>query len=77
MNRLDQALFSTSVNASGKPALWRIDDILSAFESQVELVVTAGDRPSGVPSTIVDITESPFRLLRRGAVELPDGLLEQ
>ena len=70
MRRLNRALFSTSVNASGKPALWRIRDILSTFESRVDLVVTAGDRPEGVPSTIVDITETPFRLLRRGAVDL-------
>jgi L-threonylcarbamoyladenylate synthase len=72
----DRALFSTSVNASGKPALWRIDDICSAFESRVDLVVAAGDRPQGMPSTILDITERPFRLLRRGAVDLPKGLFK-
>ena len=74
MKRLGRALFSTSVNVSGKPPLWRIEDICSAFESRVDLVVAAGDRPQGVPSTILDITETPFRLLRRGAVELPEGL---
>jgi L-threonylcarbamoyladenylate synthase len=76
MKRLGRALFSTSVNASGRPALWRIQDICAAFESSVDLVVAAGDRPEGVPSTIVDITEKPFRLLRRGAVDLPDGFVE-
>lgn len=76
MRRLNRALFSTSVNASGKPALWRIQEICSTFASRVDLVVTAGDRPEGVPSTIVDITETPFRLLRRGAVELPDNLFK-
>jgi L-threonylcarbamoyladenylate synthase len=74
MNKLGRALFSTSVNASGKPPLWRISDILSAFESRVALVVTAGDRPEGIPSTILDITERPYRLLRRGAVEIPEDL---
>ncbi|UCG00146.1 MAG: L-threonylcarbamoyladenylate synthase [Spirochaetaceae bacterium] len=76
MNRLESSLFSTSVNESGQPALWRIDEILAAFENRVALVVTAGDRPAGVPSTILDITEKPFRLLRRGAVDLPKGLLK-
>jgi L-threonylcarbamoyladenylate synthase len=76
MNRLGRPLFSTSVNASGKPALWRIDDILCAFGSRVALVVTAGDRPQGIPSTILDITERPFRLLRRGVVEISDQLLQ-
>jgi L-threonylcarbamoyladenylate synthase len=76
MGRLDRALFSTSVNPSGKPALWRIRDICSAFESRVDLVVDAGDRPEFVPSTIVDVTSKPFRLLRRGAVELPGELFK-
>lgn len=77
MKRLGQALFSTSVNSSGQPALWRVEDICSAFESRVDLVVTAGDRPEGVPSTILDVTERPFRLLRRGVVDLPDGLFKE
>ena len=76
MRRVGKALFSTSVNTSGKPALWRIDEICSVFESRVDLVVAAGDRPQGVPSTIIDITEKPFRLLRRGAVDLPEGLVK-
>ena len=74
MRRTGRALFSTSVNAAGKPALWRIRDICSSFENRVDLVVAAGDRPEGVPSTIVDITDTPFRLLRRGAVDLPEDL---
>jgi len=74
MKRLGQALFSTSVNASGRPALWRIEDICSAFESRVDLIVAAGDRPEGIPSTIVDVTAKPYRLLRRGAVDLPGAL---
>jgi L-threonylcarbamoyladenylate synthase len=76
MRGLNRALFSTSVNATGKPALWRIRDILSTFESRVDLVVTAGDRPRGVPSTIVDATEKPYRLLRRGAIDLPEALFK-
>ena len=74
MRRLNRALISTSVNVSGKPVLWRIRDIRSAFESRVDLVVAAGDRPEGVPSTIVDITEKPYRVLRRGAIDLPENL---
>jgi L-threonylcarbamoyladenylate synthase len=75
MRRLDRPLFSTSVNASGRPALWRLDEILRQFERRVAAVVAAGDRPGGVPSTIVDVTLKPFRVLRRGAVELPPQLL--
>jgi len=75
MERLERPLFSTSVNPAGKPALWRIADILASFEGRVDLVVDAGDRPGGVPSTILDVTGRPFRVLRRGAVELSPELL--
>ncbi len=76
MERLGKPLFSTSVNSSGQPALWRIREIMSAFEARVDLIVAAGDRPEGIPSTIIDITGRPYRLLRRGAVEIPNGLLK-
>ena len=76
MHRLDKPLFSTSVNRSGRPALWRIRDILEAYEQRVAAVVDAGDRTDSAPSTILDITAKPFRLLRRGAVQLPSELLQ-
>ncbi len=76
MEKLGKPLYSTSVNSSGQPALWRIEEIVAAFEARVDLVVAAGDRPDGVPSTIIDITSRPYRLLRRGAVDIPGGLLK-
>jgi len=76
MERLGKPLYSTSVNSGGQPALWRIQEIVSAFEASVDLVVAAGDRPAGIPSTIIDITSRPYRLLRRGAVDIPSGLLK-
>ncbi len=67
---LDAPVYSTSVNVSGSPALWRIADIRSEFEAAVDMVVDAGDLPSGVASTIVDATSRPLRILRAGAVTL-------
>jgi L-threonylcarbamoyladenylate synthase len=76
MKRLAKPLFSTSVNISGQPALWRIRDILEIFEDKVDLVVDVGDRAEAVPSTIIDITEKPYKILRQGAVELPRKIYE-
>jgi L-threonylcarbamoyladenylate synthase len=75
MAELKCPLCSTSVNRTGEPPLWRIQEILEQFEDSVDLVVDAGDRPAGVPSTILDVSTSPFRLLRSGAVEIPGRLL--
>jgi L-threonylcarbamoyladenylate synthase len=75
LQRLDCPLFSTSVNRSGQPALWRIADILAEFEARVDLVVDAGDLPGRLPSTIVDLSRRPFRVLRQGALSLPPEAL--
>jgi tRNA A37 threonylcarbamoyladenosine synthetase subunit TsaC/SUA5/YrdC len=33
-------------------------------------VVVQGTAPGGLPSTVVDVTVRPFRILRQGAVRL-------
>jgi L-threonylcarbamoyladenylate synthase len=76
MDALARPLFSSSVNRSGEPALWRIGDILERFAEQVDLIVDAGDREGGIASTILDVTTTPFRVLRAGAVELPEAVLK-
>ncbi len=75
LERLDRPLYSTSVNRSGQPALWRIADILEQFEAAVDLVVDAGDLPGRLPSTIVDVSQRPFRVLRQGALSIPPEAL--
>jgi len=75
LQRLDRPLYSTSVNRSGQPALWRITDILGEFETGVDLVVDAGDLPGRLPSTIVDVSQHPFRVLRQGALSIPPEAL--
>ncbi len=75
LERLDRPLYSTSVNRSGQPALWRIAEILEQFEAAVDLVVDAGDLPGRLPSTIVDLSRRPFRVLRQGALSIPPEAL--
>ena len=70
-------LYSTSVNYSGEAPLWRINDIIDMFESRVDLIIDDGDLPGKAPSTVLDITSKPFRILRQGAHHLPPGVIEQ
>ena len=66
--RLDRPLFGTSVNRHGEPPLIAIDEIIDRFAA-VDLIVSG---PTGMtPSTILDLTEKPLRLLRG---ELPREL---
>ncbi len=68
---LGRPLLSTSVNRAGRPALWRIRDIVAEFGAEVDLVLDGGDLPDALPSTIVDATVRPCRVLRQGAFHVP------
>ena len=69
-------LFSTSVNRAGEPPFWRIADINAVFGKKVDMIVDGGDLRGKRPSTIVDISEKPYKLLRSGAVQLPAEVLK-
>ncbi|MBP5328509.1 MAG: L-threonylcarbamoyladenylate synthase [Spirochaetaceae bacterium] len=70
----ESAVYSTSVNRSGCPALWKINDIMEEFEKDVPLIVSDGDKKGGVPSTIVNITGGAAKLVRAGAVDVSFAL---
>lgn len=72
---LGSPIYSTSVNRSGSPPMWRVAEIVREFEREVDLVVDAGDCPAGKPSTVLDITRRPYRILRQGEYEVPPWLL--
>jgi L-threonylcarbamoyladenylate synthase len=60
------ALAATSANLPGGPEPARLQDIPEALRHAVAVVVDGGDLP-GVPSTVIDFTSSPPRVLREGA----------
>ena len=61
-------LYSTSANRAGEPPLGDPAALRATFGSSVELIVDDGPVTAAVPSTIVDATVSPARVLRAGAV---------
>ncbi|MFA5110231.1 MAG: L-threonylcarbamoyladenylate synthase [Desulfobaccales bacterium] len=58
----------TSANRSDRPPLARAADVAREFGEGVDLILDAGPCPGGLPSTIVDVTSSPPRLVRPGAI---------
>ncbi len=74
LRRLRRPLASTSVNRSGQVPLGRIGEIVAQFEAEVDLIVDAGDLEGRLPSTIADLSVRPWRVVRQGAVRLPDDL---
>jgi L-threonylcarbamoyladenylate synthase len=61
-------LTGTSANRTGQPPATTAEEVEHAFGAAVDLIVNGGPTPGGLPSTVVDTTVSPPRLIREGCV---------
>ena len=60
----------SSANRSGEPAALDADDAERMLGGSVAVILDDGPTPGAQPSTIVDVTGSPGRVLRIGALSL-------
>lgn len=67
---------STSVNRAGEPPLVTPAAIVREFGDVVDLVIDAGPSPGALPSTIVDVSGHPPRLVRIGELVLDQLALD-
>jgi tRNA threonylcarbamoyl adenosine modification protein (Sua5/YciO/YrdC/YwlC family) len=58
----------SSANLSGEPAALTAQEAAHQLADNVAVYLDAGPAPGGVPSTVVDTTTQPVRLLRPGAI---------
>ena len=68
LKKINKPLVQTSVNISGQPSLTRISDIIKEFEGQKnkpDLIISAGNLPKVKPSTIIDLTKSDIKIIRK------------
>ena len=61
-----------SANFSGEPAAQTADEVLQTFDGLIEMVIDAGRVELGVASTVADLSVSPYRILREGAISKKD-----
>jgi len=69
--RLAGPILATSANRSDEPDTLGADEVLIAFATQQDelvAVLDGGPVPGGVPSTVVDLSVTPARILREGPV---------
>jgi L-threonylcarbamoyladenylate synthase len=59
-----------SANPSGAPPAVSAAAVLRDFGERIDLLVDGGQTPGGPPSTVVDVTVDPPRVLRAGAITL-------
>ena len=60
-------LTGTSANRSGEPSLASPDEVERELGADLDVLVDGGTTPGGTPSTLVDATVDPPRVLRAGA----------
>ncbi len=65
---LGSPITGTSANVAGGSEPLTADDVLSQLGDAVDLVIDGGRCPGGRPSTVVDCTVSPPRVVRQGAI---------
>lgn len=71
-------IYSTSVNRSGQPVMYKLQNICDEFLGEVDLIVD-GDKiiaPDAKASTLVELTDDgQCKVLRQGSVTIPSELL--
>jgi L-threonylcarbamoyladenylate synthase len=68
IHALGAPLAATSANLSGQPAPTTAAEVARQLAGRLPLILDGGVCPVGVPSTLVDLTTDPPRLLRAGAI---------
>ncbi|MDE0027367.1 MAG: L-threonylcarbamoyladenylate synthase [Spirochaetaceae bacterium] len=63
-------IYSTSANLAGEPPLHDHDALQRAFGAAADLLVYDGPPSAAQPSTVVDATVSPARVVRAGALAI-------
>jgi len=68
--QVGRPLAVTSANLSGRPTPPTAQGIAAQLGDSVPLILDGGPSPSAAPSTIVDLSVSPPRLLRQGVLDI-------
>ncbi len=66
--KLGRPIVGTSANISGTPGALDPDEIERQLGNRVDIILDCGKLTSPVPSTVVDVSVHPPRLIREGAI---------
>jgi L-threonylcarbamoyladenylate synthase len=61
-------LATTSANWSGEASSVTATGVLAALDGRIDLLLDGGQTPGNLPSTVLDCTASPPRVLRQGPI---------
>lgn len=69
------ALTATSANLAGQPPARTALEAAQYFPAELDLIIDGGAARTDKPSTVIDVSRTPARLIREG--EIPRSRLEQ
>ena len=70
-------LAAPSANPSGEPSPKNAQKVIEYFDGKIDAVIDGGECGIGTESTIIDLSKTPYRILRQGALgenEIADAL---
>ena len=63
---------ATSANISGFPDPKNAQQVLEYLDGKIDLILDGGSTPDDVPSTVIDISVNPPKILRHGKISAED-----
>ena len=70
LGAVGHALTGTSANRSGRPSPRTANEVRLELGDSIDLIIDGGPAMEVLPSTVVDVTEEPPRLIRQGAIDV-------
>lgn len=68
LQQLDFPVFLPSANLSGQKEATSASEVEEIFDGNIDLIVDAGGINYKKPSTVIDLTYKPFKILREGVI---------
>ena len=68
IERVGQPLAAPSANRSNRLSPTRAEHVLADLDGRIDLILDSGPTSCGLESTVLDLTSSPFRILRPGPI---------
>ena len=68
VQKLKSPLTATSANLSGAPECTRASEVAERIGDKIDAIIDLCDTPGTKGSTVIDVTCTPFAILRQGAI---------
>lgn len=73
INNINTPLAQTSLNISGEKAVESFDELIEKFSDKLDFAIKIeDDKYDNIPSSIIEITESDYKIIRKGNIIIND-----